>query len=75
MAKKKGKKQADEAAIAPQPSVTRNYQIPGCETHICSRTEGMDVDQFVAIAFNLAASNPGAKVSFQVTVKDPNSDD
>ena len=65
MAKKKGEKQ----------TVSRNYQIPGCQTHICSRSEGINANQFVAIAFNIAASNPDAKVAFELIIKDPNSDD
>ena len=73
MGKKKAKKQTDEA-IAPQPSAARNYQIPGVDVHLGSSVDGIPVDQFLAIAFNIASANPGAKVAFGITIKDPDGD-
>lgn len=69
-----GKKQADEA-IAPQPQSQRDFSIPGVTTHLYSQDKGMPVEQFLAIAFNIASANPGATVSFDITIKDPDSDD
>lgn len=70
MGKKKAKKQAVEV-VAPQPQQQRNYQIPGVDVHLGSNVDGIPVDQFLAIAFNIAHSNPGAKVAFGITIKDP----
>lgn len=53
----------------PNPTTQRSYQIPGCSVSIHSEDEGVTVEQFLAIAFNLASSNPGAIVDFGLTVR------
>lgn len=47
----------------------RNFSIPGCIVTICnSEDTGVPVEQLLAIVFNLASSNPGAKVDFWIKV-------
>lgn len=47
----------------------RNFVIPGCVTIVQSIDEsGMPVEQLLSIAFNLAGSNPGARVDFWIKV-------
>lgn len=47
----------------------RNFQIPGCQVTICSDEDGVTVEELLAIAFNLASSNPGAILDFGITVR------
>ena len=47
----------------------RNFQIPGCNVNIHSDDDGVTIEQLLAIAFNLASSNPGAIVDFGITVR------
>lgn len=52
-----------------QPQQQRNFAIPGCIVTIINEdTEGVPVEQLLSIVFNLASSNPGAKVDFWVKV-------
>ncbi len=57
-----------EVAETPTPQ-QRNFVIPGCSVTIdCDDDEGMPVEQLLAIVFNLAAANPGARVDFGIKV-------
>ncbi|MDX2215506.1 MAG: hypothetical protein SFY66_19740 [Oculatellaceae cyanobacterium bins.114] len=52
-----------------QPPQQRNFTIPGCcVTIVCNQEEGIPVSEFLAIAFQLAHSNPDAKVDFWIKV-------
>lgn len=57
---------SNSSEIEPAP---RNFQIPGCEVHICSGGEGVTVEHLLAIVLNLVASNPDAIVDFGITVR------
>lgn len=46
----------------------RNFAIPGCSVVIQS-DDAIPVEELLAIAFQLAGSNPGAKVNFWIEVK------
>ena len=67
MGKKRKKTQAD--ATAPTPRQSRNYQVPGCVVSISSEERGVPVEDLLSLAFNLAHSNPGARVHFGITVE------
>ena len=61
--------QTHDEAIAPSENTSRNFQIPGCEVKIYSNEDGVTVERFLAIAFNLASANPGAIVDFGIVVR------
>ena len=59
----------NEAIAETNTAAPRNFQIPGCEVNIVSGQDGVTVEELLAIAFNLASSNPGAIVDFGITVR------
>ena len=47
----------------------RSFSIPGCAVIVQSEgNEGIPVQDFLALAFNLAASNPEARIDFSLKV-------
>ncbi len=58
-----------EQTTTEQPQVQRSFVIPGAEVVISSKdNDPMPVDQFLGIVFQIAASDPEAKVEFYVKV-------